>query len=157
MKIDLFIMCAFQANHGRKDSFFYILDKKEFFLEQKKEVSKLRKNCNFSKGNQSMVFVKKTSFTMGAFWANHATKDSFRIFHLKESKKLKFSKRDYQSMFFFQKIDPFTTSALWANQARKDSIQRFQIGFGANFEYPLSLGRTRGRQPHSEAVFFLGG
>ena len=83
-KIDLFIMCAFQANHGRKDSFFYILDKKEFFLEQKKEVSKLRKNCNFSKGNQSMVFVKKTSFTMGAFWANHATKDSFRIFQIQK-------------------------------------------------------------------------
>ena len=63
---------------------FYILDKKEFFLEQKKEVSKLRKNCNFSKGNQSMVFVKKTSFTMGAFWANHATKDSFRIFQIQK-------------------------------------------------------------------------
>ena len=68
----------------QKGQFFYILDKKEFFLEQKKEVSKLRKNCNFSKGNQSMVFVKKTSFTMGAFWANHATKDSFRIFQIQK-------------------------------------------------------------------------
>ena len=83
-KIDLFIMCAFQANHGRKDSFFIFQIKKNSFQSRKKKFQNFEKNCNFSKGNQSMVFVKKRSFTMGAFWANHATKDSFRIFQIQK-------------------------------------------------------------------------
>ena len=38
---------------------FYILDKKEFFLEQKREVSKLRKNCNFQRGISPWFLSRK--------------------------------------------------------------------------------------------------
>ena len=51
-KKSTFLSCVrFRQTMAERIVFFYILDKKEFFLEQKKEVSKLRKNCNFSKGN----------------------------------------------------------------------------------------------------------
>ena len=40
-KIELFTMCAFLANQERKDRFLNnILDRKEYFLDQKSEVSK---------------------------------------------------------------------------------------------------------------------
>ena len=50
-KKSTFLLCMRFRQTKAEIIVFYILDKKEFFLEQKREVSKLRKNCNFSEGN----------------------------------------------------------------------------------------------------------
>ena len=46
-KIEHFTMSAFLAKHGRKDRFFNILNRKEYFLHTKSEVLKPSKNSNF--------------------------------------------------------------------------------------------------------------
>ena len=80
---------------SQKRSFFGILDKKECFLDQKKEVLKNDKKSKFSKGvSQYMVFVKKSNFLSSVFfWANQARQDRFGLLDKKEcslkQKKLK--------------------------------------------------------------------
>ena len=49
-KIDLFIMCAFQANHGRKDSFFIFQIKKNSFQSRKKKFQNFEKIAVFQRG-----------------------------------------------------------------------------------------------------------
>ena len=83
-KIDLFIMCAFPANRGRKDSFLIFQIKKNSFQSRKKKFQNFEKIAIFQRGISPWFLSKKTSFTMGAFWANHATKDSFRIFQIQK-------------------------------------------------------------------------
>ena len=71
-KIELFTMCAFLANQERKDRFLNnILDRKEYFFDQKSEVSKSDVSNRIFKRVQSMVFDKKIErFTMRVFYAN---------------------------------------------------------------------------------------
>ena len=62
---------VFWANQATKNRFFFILDKKEYFLDQKKEVFK---NCNpwkfFSKGLVHDFGQKIELFIMYVFCAN---------------------------------------------------------------------------------------
>ena len=58
-KIDLFIMCAFQANHGRKDSFFIFQIKKNSFQSRKKKFQNLEKIAIFQRGISPWFLSKK--------------------------------------------------------------------------------------------------
>ena len=58
-KIELFTMCAFFQTKEEKIA-FNIMDRKEYFLDQKSEVSKTSEKSSFSKG-LVRVFIKKSS------------------------------------------------------------------------------------------------
>ena len=58
-KIDLFIMCAFQANHGRKDSFFIFQIKKNSFQSRKKKFQNFEKVAIFQRGISPWFLSKK--------------------------------------------------------------------------------------------------
>ena len=58
-KIDLFIMCAFQANHGRKDSFFIFQIKKNSFQSRKKKFQNFNKIAIFQRGISPWFLSKK--------------------------------------------------------------------------------------------------
>ena len=58
-KIDLFIMCAFQANHGRKDSFFIFQIKKNSFQSRKKKLQNFEKIAIFQRGISPWFLSKK--------------------------------------------------------------------------------------------------
>lgn len=58
-KIDLFIMCAFQANHGRKDSFFIFQIKKNSFQSRKKKFQNFEKIAIFQRGISPWFLSKK--------------------------------------------------------------------------------------------------
>ena len=69
---------------SKKRSFFYVLDKKDCFLDQKKEVLKKTKTIEIFQ--RSMVFVKKKEFfIICVFWANQSRKDRFLIFWIKKN------------------------------------------------------------------------
>ena len=60
--------CGFFLGRPRKKrSLFTILDRKEYFLEQKSEVSKTCKKSNFSKGLVHGICQKIERFTMRVF------------------------------------------------------------------------------------------
>lgn len=58
-EIDLFIMCAFQANNGRKDSFFIFQIKKNSFQSRKKKFQNFEKNAIFQRGISPWFLSKK--------------------------------------------------------------------------------------------------
>ena len=58
-KINLFIMCAFQANHGRKDSFFIFQIKKNSFQSRKKKFQNFEKIAIFQRGISPWFLSKK--------------------------------------------------------------------------------------------------
>ena len=58
-KIDLFIMCAFQANHGRKDSFLIFQIKKNSFQSRKKKFQNFEKIAIFQRGISPWFLSKK--------------------------------------------------------------------------------------------------
>lgn len=58
-KIDLFIMCAFQANHGRKDSFFIFQINKNSFQSRKKKFQNFEKIAIFQRGISPWFLSKK--------------------------------------------------------------------------------------------------
>ena len=58
-KIDLFIMCAFQANHGRKDSFFIFQIKKNSFQSRKKKFQNFEQIAIFQRGISPWFLSKK--------------------------------------------------------------------------------------------------
>ena len=58
-KIDLFIMSAFQANHGRKDSFFIFQIKKNSFQSRKKKFQNFEKIAIFQRGISPWFLSKK--------------------------------------------------------------------------------------------------
>ena len=76
-KIDLFIMCAFQANHGRKDSFFYILDKKRILFRAEKRSFKTSKKLQFFKGELVHGFCQKNELYHGCFLGKSCHKRQF--------------------------------------------------------------------------------
>lgn len=58
-KIDLFIMCAFQVNHGRKDSFLIFQIKKNSFQSRKKKFQNFEKIAIFQRGISPWFLSKK--------------------------------------------------------------------------------------------------
>ena len=68
----------------QKRSFFDILDEKECFLDQKKEV--LKKSKTIEIFHRFSLCQKIELFIIGVFWANQARKDrSFYIFWIKKN------------------------------------------------------------------------
>ena len=68
-KIELVTMRIVWANQGKKDRFFNILDRKEYFLEQKREFSKMCKKSKFFNGVSPWTLSKKRSFYhVSFFW-----------------------------------------------------------------------------------------
>ena len=62
--IELFIICVFLCKSSHKRSFFGLLDKKECFLGQKKEVLKNSSKSKFSKGVCPWILSKIELFIM---------------------------------------------------------------------------------------------
>ena len=70
-------MWFFKAHQGRKECFFNILDRKEYFSDQIREVLIMSAKLNFSKGLVHL-FVKKSSFLpCGLFRKTNAEKIVF--------------------------------------------------------------------------------
>ena len=61
-----FLLCGFLGTPGQKRVFFNILDRKEYFSAQKREVSKMSPKLDFSLG-LVLVFVKKSSLLRCGF------------------------------------------------------------------------------------------
>ena len=85
--IELFIICVFLCKSSHKRSFFGLLDKKECFLGQKKEVLKNSSKSKFSKRVCPWILSKIELFIMYYvfFWANQARKDYFLVFWIKKN------------------------------------------------------------------------
>ena len=119
-------MFIFGANQARKDRFFYVLDKKECFLDQKEEVLKNSKNIEIFKG--SMVFVKQWNFYHLFFFFGKSIQkrvlwdisNKKECFLDKEKEVLQKSKNSIFSMVFVKKLNFLSSVVFWANQARKD-------------------------------------
>ena len=69
---------------SQKRSFFGILDKKECFLDQKKEVLKNDKNQHFPKGLVHSFCQRIELSIICVFWANQDRKDRFGLLDKKE-------------------------------------------------------------------------
>lgn len=76
-KIDLFIMCAFQANHGRKDSFFIFQIKKNSFQSRKKKLQNFEKIAIFQIFNFFHGFCQKNELYHGCFLGKSCHKRQF--------------------------------------------------------------------------------
>ena len=61
-KIDLSLMCFFQAKKSHKETFFDILDRKQCFLDLKSEVLKKSKKSTFCKRVTPWFFSKNYPF-----------------------------------------------------------------------------------------------
>ena len=100
----LFTMRDFQANQGRNDCFFDILDRKEYFLEQKSELfKKCVKNRKFLKGAVHDSCPKIELFTMCAFFPNQGGKDCLLILWIEkntfQTRKVKLQRRPKNRVF----------------------------------------------------------
>ena len=69
--------CILQ-NLCQKRSFFYILERKQSFLEQKLEVLTRAKKCRFFKGVSPWIYSKNRNFSYGFFYRNCQKKIVFR-------------------------------------------------------------------------------
>ena len=76
-KINLFLICFFWAKKSRKKHFFYILDRKECFLDYKREVLKNFHKSTFWKRVSPWFFLKNGRFPNLFFWAKKARKKHF--------------------------------------------------------------------------------
>ena len=72
----------------QKRSFFNVLDRKEYFLEQRSEVSKTSEKSNFSKGLVHLFSQKIEFFTSRVFLGNPRQKILF--FNILDRKKILF-------------------------------------------------------------------
>ena len=84
-KIDLFIMCAFQANHGRKDSFFIFQIKKNSFQSRKKKFQNFEKIAIFQRGISPWFLSKKRALPWVLFGQIMPQKIVFRYSRYKRS------------------------------------------------------------------------
>ena len=85
-KMELFTMCAFLANQGRKDHFFNIFWIERNCFQTRKVKFQKRANNRILKMGQSMVFVKKLSFLpCGIFRQTKAEKIVFSIFWIEKN------------------------------------------------------------------------
>ena len=75
----------FFSKERKKDTFFDILDKKEWFLDLKSEVLKSGKNLNFDKLLVHGFCQKIDLFLIGFFWAKKERKTHFLIFWIKKN------------------------------------------------------------------------
>ena len=103
-KIELLTMRVFQANQGRNDCFFDILDRKEYFLEQKSELfKKCVKNRKFLKGVVHDSCPKLELLTMCAFFPNQGGKDCLLILWIEkntfQTRKVKLQRRPKNRVF----------------------------------------------------------
>ena len=108
--------CGFLLCKPRqKILFFYILNRKEYFLEQRSKHSKLSKKPQFFKGFSPLFLSKNETFYHVCFFPNQGGKDCFLILWREmntfQSRKVKFQKRPKnrifqrgQSMVFVQKM-----------------------------------------------------
>ena len=73
-----FLPCAFfRQTKGKKIVFLNILDRKEYFLQQKREFSKMCTKSEFFNGVSPWIFVLCVLFL-----ANQGRKDRFLIFRI---------------------------------------------------------------------------
>ena len=80
-KIDLFLIFFFLTKKSQKETFFHILDRKEFFLDLKSEVLKNSKKLTFCKGVGPCFLSKNRPLSrMFFFWGKKARKKHFLIF-----------------------------------------------------------------------------
>ena len=103
-KIELLTMRVFQANQGRNDCFLDILDRKEYFLEQKSELfKKCVKNRKFLKGVVHDSCPKLELLTMCAFFPNQGGKDCLLILWIEkntfQTRKVKLQRRPKNRVF----------------------------------------------------------
>ena len=78
-----FLLCGFLGTPRQKRVFFNILDRKEYFSAQKREVSKMSPKLDFSQG-LVLVFVKKSSLLRCGFLGTPRQKRVF--FHILDRK-----------------------------------------------------------------------
>ena len=62
-----FLLCVLFSKPRRKRLLFNLMERNEYFLEQKSEVSKTSEKSNFSKGLVHGFCQKNELFTMRAF------------------------------------------------------------------------------------------
>ena len=75
----------FLGKRGRKDGFLNIVDRKEYFLEQKRELLKRCKKWQFFKGVSPWFFAKNRAFYHECFFGKAWKKRSlFNILNRKE-------------------------------------------------------------------------
>ena len=84
VKKSTFSLYVFFSKKSQKETFFYILDSKECFLDLKSEVLAEFKKIDILYRGQSMVFVKKSSFLLYAFFREKSEKETF--FYILDSK-----------------------------------------------------------------------
>ena len=96
---------------------FYVLDRKECFLNKKCQVLKKSKKSNFSKGVSPWFFCKNAPFFQWWYLGQSSQKrSSFEILDRKEW----FLDKKSQVLCFSSKIAIFLVGCFWANLARKN-------------------------------------
>ena len=112
-----FSQWLFLGKSSQKASFFYVLDRKECFLDKKSKVLKKSKKSNFSKGVSPCFFAKNDHFFHWWYLRQSSQKrSSFEILDRKEW----FLDKKSQVLCFSSKIAIFLIGCFWANLARKN-------------------------------------
>ena len=76
-KIGLFLVCFFLSKKSQKETFFDILDRKKFFLDQKRKVLKNSKKSTFCKGVSPWFLSKTRRHCYKIFFEQKWKKESF--------------------------------------------------------------------------------
>ena len=76
-KIGLFLVCFFLSKKSQKETFFDILDRKKFFLDQKRKVLKNSKKSTFCKGVSPWFLSKNRPFSYMFFLSKKSQKEAF--------------------------------------------------------------------------------
>ena len=115
---------------------FYVLDRKECFLNKKCQVLKKSKKSNFSKRVSPWFFAKMPLFFNGGIWANPARKDRLLKFWIEkngfQTRKVKFyvfrQKQPFFSLVVFGQIQP-EKIVFFLYSGLKNAIQTRKVKF----------------------------
>ena len=76
-KIELFLICFFLSKKSKKETFFDILDRKEWFLDHKRKVLKNFKKSTFCNGVTPWFLSKNRPFPHTFFLSKQSQKETF--------------------------------------------------------------------------------
>ena len=120
-KIDLFVICFFFSKRKQKERVFYILDRKQCFLDLKGEVLAKSQKSRFCIGVSPWFLAKNRPFSYNFFFEQKARKKYFLIFWIENKVFWTFKVK------FSLKIVLFLICFFLAKKNRKKHFLKFWI------------------------------
>ena len=115
VKKSIFSLYVVFSQKSQKETFFYILDSKECFLDLKSEFLAKSKKSTFCKGVSPWFFSKNRPFSYKCFFEQKARKKHFLIFCIENkvywTSKVKFSQSQKKTKFC-KEVSPWVLSKI---------------------------------------------